>query len=99
MYIKTYCLTLEIIALAKVLEFIAPPSSYYPDFTATRTDVTFGDSAERIRWRQKQNLGRFILLFSKYPDFQIDKFGFKYYTKIPNIILRNTNFQPNSNHT
>ncbi|XP_055934090.1 alpha-1,3-mannosyl-glycoprotein 4-beta-N-acetylglucosaminyltransferase A-like [Argiope bruennichi] len=37
-----------------LLEVIAPPEGYYPDFNNLRN--TLGDTVERVRWRTKQNL-------------------------------------------
>ncbi|GIY39436.1 alpha-1,3-mannosyl-glycoprotein 4-beta-N-acetylglucosaminyltransferase A [Caerostris darwini] len=37
-----------------LLEVIAPPEGYYPDFNNLRN--TLGDTIERVRWRTKQNL-------------------------------------------
>ncbi|KAG8196642.1 hypothetical protein JTE90_006552 [Oedothorax gibbosus] len=37
-----------------LLEVIAPPEGYYPDFKNLRN--TLGDPVERVRWRTKQNL-------------------------------------------
>lgn len=39
---------------AGLLEVIAPPEGYYPDFKSLRN--TLGDPVERVRWRTKQNL-------------------------------------------
>ena len=47
------------------IEIISPPNNYYPDFDTEIADLikndndfnTFGDPADRIKWRQKQNLG------------------------------------------
>jgi hypothetical protein len=49
------------------IEIIGPPVDYYPDFEGdiknsietNRFFNTFGDNASRIKWRQKQNLGKF----------------------------------------
>ena len=40
-----------------MIEIISPPENYYPNFDEVQTLNSFGDSAERIKWRQKQNLG------------------------------------------
>ncbi|XP_053110896.1 alpha-1,3-mannosyl-glycoprotein 4-beta-N-acetylglucosaminyltransferase-like protein MGAT4D isoform X2 [Hemicordylus capensis] len=50
--------------LSGVLEVISPPASYYPKFSNLRE--TFGDSANRVRWRTKQNLDySFLMLYAK----------------------------------
>ncbi|XP_053559668.1 alpha-1,3-mannosyl-glycoprotein 4-beta-N-acetylglucosaminyltransferase-like protein MGAT4D [Bombina bombina] len=47
-----------------VLEVIAPPTFYYPDFSNIKE--TFGDSKERVRWRTKQNLDySFLMLYAQ----------------------------------
>ena len=39
------------------IEIVSPPKYYYPDFEKVTSINSFGDSPDRIRWRQKQNLG------------------------------------------
>ncbi|XP_069487276.1 alpha-1,3-mannosyl-glycoprotein 4-beta-N-acetylglucosaminyltransferase-like protein MGAT4D isoform X2 [Ambystoma mexicanum] len=47
-----------------LLEVIAPPVGYYPDFSTIKE--TFGDSKERVRWRTKQNLDySFLMLYAQ----------------------------------
>ena len=45
-----------------MIEIISPPKNYFPNFDKVKTVNSFGDSPDRIKWRQKQNLGR--ILFS-----------------------------------
>jgi len=45
-----------------MIEIISPPQYYYPNFDQVKTLNSFGDSPVRIKWRQKQNLGK--ILFS-----------------------------------
>ena len=40
-----------------LIEIISPPKNYFPTFDEAKTDHLFGDSPDRIKWRQKQNLG------------------------------------------
>ncbi len=39
-----------------LLEIIVPPIEYYPDLNSFGMDRVFNDSAERVKWRTKQNL-------------------------------------------
>lgn len=48
-----------------MLEVIAPPASYYPDFEKLRQ--TLGDPMERIKWRTKQNLDFAYLMMYAQP--------------------------------
>ena len=41
-----------------MIEIISPPKKYFPNFDEAKTVNSFGDSPDRIKWRQKQNLGR-----------------------------------------
>jgi len=41
-----------------LIEIISPPKNYFPNFDEAKTVNSFGDSPDRIKWRQKQNLGR-----------------------------------------
>ena len=41
-----------------MIEIISPPQYYYPNFDQVKTLNSFGDSPVRIKWRQKQNLGK-----------------------------------------
>lgn len=43
-----------------MIEIISPPQYYYPNFDQVKTLNSFGDSPVRIKWRQKQNLGKLI---------------------------------------
>jgi hypothetical protein len=38
-----------------LLDVIVPPTEFYPDFSHTLPDPVFNDSAERVKWRTKQN--------------------------------------------
>lgn len=38
-----------------LIEIIVPPNEFYPDLGNTLTDSVFNDSAERVKWRTKQN--------------------------------------------
>ncbi|XP_042325619.1 alpha-1,3-mannosyl-glycoprotein 4-beta-N-acetylglucosaminyltransferase-like protein MGAT4D [Sceloporus undulatus] len=50
--------------LSGILEVIAPPAFYYPEFSNLKE--TFGDSKERVRWRTKQNLDySFLMLYAQ----------------------------------
>ena len=40
-----------------MIEIISPPKNYFPNFDEAKTVNLFGDSPDRIKWRQKQNLG------------------------------------------
>ncbi|XP_054707128.1 alpha-1,3-mannosyl-glycoprotein 4-beta-N-acetylglucosaminyltransferase A-like [Uloborus diversus] len=47
-----------------LLEVIAPPSSFYPDFDQLRQ--TLGDPPERVKWRTKQNLDfSFLMMYAQ----------------------------------
>ena len=46
-----------------MIEIISPPQYYYPNFDQVKTLNSFGDSPVRIKWRQKQNLGKILFLF------------------------------------
>ncbi|XP_035212751.1 alpha-1,3-mannosyl-glycoprotein 4-beta-N-acetylglucosaminyltransferase A-like [Stegodyphus dumicola] len=48
-----------------LLEVIAPPSTYYPDFNKLRQ--TLGDPLERVKWRTKQNLDFSYLMMYAQP--------------------------------
>ncbi|GFT26759.1 alpha-1,3-mannosyl-glycoprotein 4-beta-N-acetylglucosaminyltransferase B [Nephila pilipes] len=48
-----------------LLEVIAPPSTYYPDFDKLRQ--TLGDPLERVKWRTKQNLDFSYLMMYAQP--------------------------------
>jgi len=39
-----------------MLQVISPPSMYYPIEWTTNLHLQFGDKAERVKWRSKQNL-------------------------------------------
>ena len=41
-----------------MIEIISPPKNYFPNFDEAKTVNLFGDSPDRIKWRQKQNLGK-----------------------------------------
>ena len=41
-----------------MIEIIFPPKNYFPNFDEAKTVNLFGDSPDRIKWRQKQNLGK-----------------------------------------
>ena len=41
-----------------MIEIISPPKNYFPNFDEAKTVNSFGDSPDRIKWRQKQNLGK-----------------------------------------
>jgi alpha-1,3-mannosylglycoprotein beta-1,4-N-acetylglucosaminyltransferase A/B len=38
-----------------LFDIIVPPNEFYPDFSKIRRDKVFNDSAERVKWRTKQN--------------------------------------------
>lgn len=38
-----------------LLDIVVPATEYYPDFSKTLPDPVFNDSAERVKWRTKQN--------------------------------------------
>ena len=42
------------------IEIFSPPDKYYPEFEKYLPLNSFGDSKQRIIWRQKQNLGKYI---------------------------------------
>lgn len=47
-----------------ILEIIAPPAKFYPDFSTLKQ--TFGDDVERVHWRSKQNLDyAFLMMYAK----------------------------------
>ncbi|UYV60232.1 MGAT4B, partial [Cordylochernes scorpioides] len=48
-----------------LLEIIAPPASYYPDFD--KLPQTLGDSPDRVKWRTKQNLDYSYLMMYAQP--------------------------------
>jgi len=66
------------------IEIIAPPTYYYPKFEEEIEKLiheanffnTFGDNRDRIKWRQKQNLGEKLkcLIFHIKKTFQIMHF-------------------------
>lgn len=43
-----------------LIEVLSPPASYYPNMDKLR--LTLGDSAERVKWRSKQNLDYAFLM-------------------------------------
>ncbi|XP_074603164.1 alpha-1,3-mannosyl-glycoprotein 4-beta-N-acetylglucosaminyltransferase a [Brevipalpus obovatus] len=46
-----------------LIEIIAPPTNYYPDFNNT-LKLTLGDPLERVAWRSKQNLDfAFLMMY------------------------------------
>ena len=57
------------------IDIISPPTHYYPNFEKDIEELmsgktffnTFGDAPDRIKWRQKQNLGtEFIILYDSF---------------------------------
>ncbi|XP_071496280.1 alpha-1,3-mannosyl-glycoprotein 4-beta-N-acetylglucosaminyltransferase B-like [Diadema antillarum] len=47
-----------------LIEVISPPPEYYPDLNNLKE--TFGDTAERVKWRTKQNLDfSFLMLYCR----------------------------------
>ncbi|GAB6031752.1 hypothetical protein CHUAL_010165 [Chamberlinius hualienensis] len=47
-----------------LLEVIAPPAAFYPEFSSLRR--TLGDSMDRIKWRTKQNLDfAFLMMYAQ----------------------------------
>ena len=47
-----------------LLEIIAPPPEFYPDLNNLR--LTFGDQAERVHWRSKQNLDyAYLMMYAR----------------------------------
>ncbi|XP_062609322.1 alpha-1,3-mannosyl-glycoprotein 4-beta-N-acetylglucosaminyltransferase B-like [Saccostrea cucullata] len=47
-----------------LLEVIAPPAEFYPDFNNIKQ--TYGDTKERVRWRTKQNLDfSFLMMYAR----------------------------------
>lgn len=47
-----------------LLEIIAPPAKFYPDFATLKQ--TFGDDTERVQWRSKQNLDyAFLMMYAR----------------------------------
>ena len=62
-----------------LLEIIAPPSKFYPEFSELK--LTFGDDAERVHWRSKQNLDyAFLMMYAK-------QRGSAYYVQLEDDIL------------
>ena len=47
-----------------MIEIISPPKNYFPNFDEAKTVNSFGDSPDRVKWRQKQNLGRPLFSYS-----------------------------------
>ena len=46
------------------LDIIAPSSSFYPDFS--NIELSFGDGAEQVKWRSKQNLDyAYLMMYAK----------------------------------
>ena len=43
------------------IEIFSPPLEFYPEFEKYLPINSFGDSEQRILWRQKQNLGEQIV--------------------------------------
>lgn len=47
-----------------LIEVISPPAEYYPDLNSVKE--TFGDTAERVKWRTKQNLDfSFLMMYCR----------------------------------
>ena len=62
-----------------ILEIIAPPAKFYPDFNELK--LTFGDDIERVHWRSKQNLDyAFLMMYAK-------QRGSAYYVQLEDDIL------------
>ena len=62
-----------------ILEIIAPPEKFYPDFSELK--LTFGDDIERVHWRSKQNLDyAFLMMYAK-------QRGSAYYVQLEDDIL------------
>jgi alpha-1,3-mannosylglycoprotein beta-1,4-N-acetylglucosaminyltransferase A/B len=38
-----------------LFDIIVPPNEFYPDLSKLGADRVFNDTAERVRWRTKQN--------------------------------------------
>lgn len=53
------------------IDIISPPTHYYPNFEEDIEELmsgktffnTFGDAPDRIKWRQKQNLGTEFIIY------------------------------------
>ena len=46
------------------LDIIAPSPTFYPDFS--KIELSFGDSAEQVKWRSKQNLDyAYLMMYAK----------------------------------
>jgi len=66
-----------------LLEIIAPPPEFYPDMSNLRQ--TFGDPADRIQWRSKQNLDyAYLMMYAKQRS--------TYYVQLEDDVLTKKNF-------
>ena len=66
-----------------LLEIIAPPAEFYPDMSNLRQ--TFGDPADRIQWRSKQNLDyAYLMMYAKQRS--------TYYVQLEDDVLTKKNF-------
>ena len=62
-----------------VLDIIAPSPRFYPNFSAI--ELNFGDGAEQVKWRSKQNLDyAYLMMYAK-------KRGSNYYIQLEDDIL------------
>lgn len=62
-----------------LLEIIAPPRNFYPNFSSVKQ--TFGDNLERVQWRSKQNLDyAFLMMYAK-------QWSSTYYVQLEDDIL------------
>ena len=66
-----------------LLEIMAPPASYYPDFN--ETVASLGDTVERTKWRTKQNLDFAYLMMYCQPRAT-------YYVQLEDDVLCKPNF-------
>ena len=67
-----------------MLHIIAPPNSFYPNFTNLKS--TFGDNLERVHWRSKQNLDYAYLMIYAW------KMESTYYVQVEDDIITKPKF-------
>ena len=49
-----------------LFDIVVPPNEFYPDLSRLGPDRVFNDSAERVRWRTKQNYDfSFLMMFAQ----------------------------------
>lgn len=66
-----------------LIEVLSPPASYYPNMDKLR--LTLGDSAERVKWRSKQNLDYAFLMAYAQPKAT-------FYVQLEDDLLMKRNF-------